>query len=562
MAAPSFLAPTVTLRPSTSTQSTFATTPSIHGHPSRDYSDCMDAPTAPSRRTSPDDMCGIIFRGLPKGITEQSIRSMLLGANKDIVKVTVFNEEEPKDSGLCAALVTFNNEKTASATAKRFNNRLNVDNTAQMVVETIAIKKDHASNQSGGTSPVGTSSTGSSATSSTLNSHHVSPPEGRVPPSPFDMHMARFHARSLEEHGAFPPSAHLSLNPLRSPQSPTGGRVALQEPLRVSGKELIQNATSDDEANEILSENAWSRPPWTGPAWEGLPFFLPDYKRLDTLKPDAPMGRRATAPQIPISEMSNLTLNTTSALVGTPDPNNFGSAITSPTSAFSPTGPSSSHQSSRANRSNRERLPVNLADQYPPCNTLYVGNLPEQASEEELKALFSRQKGYKRLCFRIKANGPMCFVEFDTISFATKALNELHGFHLHNGRRGGIRLSFSKNPLGVRSNQNPANGVSPAHVDAFANRDPVTLANAHGPPPGLSRPPGLSPSRQSWNAAATAAQPFHTQGYSEGHQWQQSRPSDYNTYNNYAFWQNNNGMPHPNRRSVRFSNEINEVRWN
>ncbi|CAI4218224.1 unnamed protein product [Parascedosporium putredinis] len=90
--------------------------------------------------------------------------------------------------------------------------------------------------------------------------------------------------------------------------------------------------------------------------------------------------------------------------------------------------------------------PVNPADQNPPCNTLYVGNLPIDTSEEELKAIFSKQRGYKRLCFRTKQNGPMCFVEFEDVSFATKALHELYGQPLHNSVKGGIRLSFSKNP--------------------------------------------------------------------------------------------------------------------
>lgn len=98
--------------------------------------------------------------------------------------------------------------------------------------------------------------------------------------------------------------------------------------------------------------------------------------------------------------------------------------------------------------------PANPADQNPPCNTLYVGNLPPDTNEEELKELFSSRRGYKRLCFRTKANGPMCFVEFDDVSWATRALEELYGFGLSNSVKGGIRLSFSKNPLGVRSQAN------------------------------------------------------------------------------------------------------------
>ncbi|KAI0552368.1 hypothetical protein F4679DRAFT_87401 [Xylaria curta] len=93
--------------------------------------------------------------------------------------------------------------------------------------------------------------------------------------------------------------------------------------------------------------------------------------------------------------------------------------------------------------------PVNPADQNPPCNTLYVGNLPIDTSEEELKAIFQKQRGYKRLSFRTKQNGPVCFVEFEDISQATRALHECYGIPLHNSVKGGIRLSFSKNPLGV-----------------------------------------------------------------------------------------------------------------
>jgi hypothetical protein len=90
---------------------------------------------------------------------------------------------------------------------------------------------------------------------------------------------------------------------------------------------------------------------------------------------------------------------------------------------------------------------TNPADQNPPCNTLYVGNLPSKTSEHQLVALFSQCMGYKRLSFRTKSNGPMCFVEFNNISCATQALQDLHGIPLSNSTKDGIRLSFSKNPL-------------------------------------------------------------------------------------------------------------------
>lgn len=102
--------------------------------------------------------------------------------------------------------------------------------------------------------------------------------------------------------------------------------------------------------------------------------------------------------------------------------------------------------------------PANPADQNPPCNTLYVGNLPSDATEQELRQLFSTQQGFRRLSFRNKnsngnGHGPICFVEFDDVSFATRALAELYGSQLPSANvsnKGGIRLSFSKNPLGVR----------------------------------------------------------------------------------------------------------------
>lgn len=87
-----------------------------------------------------------------------------------------------------------------------------------------------------------------------------------------------------------------------------------------------------------------------------------------------------------------------------------------------------------------------------PCNTLYVGNLPPSAAEDELRVLFRPCLGYRRLSFRPKSSGPMCFVEFDDIACATAAMETLYGTMLScsSAAKGGIRLSFSKNPLGLR----------------------------------------------------------------------------------------------------------------
>lgn len=157
--------------------------------------------------------------------------------------------------------------------------------------------------------------------------------------------------------------------------------------------------------------------------------------------------------------------------------------------------PTTNFQLGQEHYHGRSFPPVNVADQNPPCNTLYVSNLPTDASEEELRAMFSKQRGYKRFMFRTKPIGPMCFVQFEDVAFATKALYELYGHVLHNSANGGIRLTFSKNPLGVRSGQSPAQNnvgsmgeinIMASFMDDFttADRVPASLNASLGP--GLS----------------------------------------------------------------------------
>ncbi|CAK7564201.1 MAG: cell cycle RNA binding protein whi3 [Sporothrix epigloea] len=152
--------------------------------------------------------------------------------------------------------------------------------------------------------------------------------------------------------------------------------------------------------------------------------------------------------------------------------------------------------------------PVNPSDQNPPCNTLYVGNLPLNTTEDELKNLFSRQRGFKRMCFRAKNNGPMCFVEFDSITAATKTLLDLYGRPLIHSSKGGIRLSFSKNPLGVRSQNNPNNAAN--------YRSPLphmALPGSFAPPPGLFAPPGLGNVNSAQNGVGLQAQQYPAAQY-------------------------------------------------
>ncbi|KAG6910759.1 hypothetical protein DXG01_007646 [Tephrocybe rancida] len=132
----------------------------------------------------------------------------------------------------------------------------------------------------------------------------------------------------------------------------------------------------------------------------------------------------------------------------------------------------------------------NGVDQNPPINTLYVGNLPTSSPpngfpqdylEESLRELFSVRAGFRRLCFRHKSNGPMCFVEFEDVPYATKALNELYGDTLKGLVKGGIRLSYSKNPLGVRTPTSAgSNGPSLQQQQQMQNSAAISTSNSSG----------------------------------------------------------------------------------
>ncbi|GAA5987662.1 hypothetical protein JCM11641_001185 [Rhodosporidiobolus odoratus] len=136
----------------------------------------------------------------------------------------------------------------------------------------------------------------------------------------------------------------------------------------------------------------------------------------------------------------------------------------------------------------------NPADMNAPKNTLYVGGLPAvlpsltgpfSAShlEDSLRNAFSRCPGFKRLQFRSKSNGPIVFVEFVDTGHATRAMQELYGHTLGGLVKGGIRLSYSKNPLGVRSNGmpsgNPPSLVAP--LDAPLHGGYVSPTSFGGP---------------------------------------------------------------------------------
>ncbi|KAG0650542.1 Cell wall integrity scw1 [Hyphodiscus hymeniophilus] len=435
--------------------------------------------------------CAVLIRRLPINTTEEMLKAMVI-FSKDFIDAEVQPTEKSEDPGFRSALLRFKTHQGALEAKSMLDGKPNTAKDAQMIVEMYygsptASRRytvDNTSNPGPSSSTSSTaSSTGAPARQSSRyngsfqSSQRISPPSNGV-----------YASNELPN-----PENSAHYQSLFSPQSPIGNH--LNDRTRITGKSLINNdSVDDDETGELLKDPvAYAE---NGPSIT---------------------GRRPTNPQIPISRMAGLSLNTNAAgpapISSFATPQSLSSM--SHANAMSPTtltngGPPVNYQLGSQHYQRHNFPPVNPADQNPPCNTLYVGNLPIDTSEDELKAMFSKQRGYKRLCFRTKQNGPMCFVEFEDVSFATKALHELYGHPLHNSIKGGIRLSFSKNPLGVRSGQGmsspgPSNlpGVMQGMNGAMLGGPGATFSTASGPPPGLSAPPGLGQGRMGYTNTIT-----------------------------------------------------------
>lgn len=398
----------------------------------------------------------ILIRRLPRSTGADSLRSLLTFAG-DILDVEFVRALYAEDQGFATAIATFGSQAGALEAQQRLNGKANATKEANMVIEIYSTSLfrslERRNTNDGVASRTQTSSASSGASgggppgrsrfgSSFQGSDQISSPL----PTP-----------SSAGSGEFPiPETSPHFQTLFSPHSPLANGV--EDRHRVSGKSVINDDSADDETGELLRDPV-------AYAQGGQQ----QYPRT----------------QVPVSRFGSLSLSTSNGNVTSPS----NRSVHSPMSTVSPTSSS---------QSRNQYPPVNPADQNAPCNTLYVGNLPVDTSEDELKAIFSKQRGYKRLCFRTKQNGPMCFVEFEDVSFATKALHELYGFPLHNSVKGGIRLSFSKNPLGVRTGQMGAFGpnqamnphaMAPGFGAAMAGTNFSTVS---GPPPGIDTPPVLA----------------------------------------------------------------------
>ncbi|CRG87659.1 hypothetical protein PISL3812_04679 [Talaromyces islandicus] len=404
----------------------------------------------------------ILMRKLPKNTSRDALRSMLLFA-KDFVDADFIPSDMPEDANFLSAIARFNTVAAAEEARALLDGKPNTSNDANMIVEMYAGPLPGRRNTIDHTSSRGLSARQSSRFNGTFQT------------------LSNGISQHPNANEALPaPDSNSRMNSLFSPQSPLGN--GLGELPRVSGKSVIDQDL-DEDTGELLKDPV-------GYAQNGhaaMPL----------------QQRRSTNPQIPTGRFAGLSLatNVTSPpLQGYSNGNGGRMNVPTPSSGIPPNmgGNPGFHYPNQHNP--RHSLPAaNPNDLNPPCNTLYVGNLPADTQEEELKALFSKQRGYKRLCFRNKQNGPMCFVEFDEVAMASKALNDLYGYKLSNSVKTGIRLSFSKNPLGVRSGQpgssvNPATPLSPQtpiHNGINSISNPM-FSTASGPPPGLSAPPGLA----------------------------------------------------------------------
>lgn len=459
-----------------------------------------------STPSTPPTLSTALVKNLPFDITSEKL-SLMLALSNDLIDIQILPVERSDDKAPRSAVLKFKSPGGALEVKNGLDGKIIPGSNHGLSVEVRGSGSPTTVNGfAPPTAPVGAPTAPSSRQTSRFNE--------------------TFHGMHLDKittaHGtngdlSTPIDGRTDYATLFSTQSPIGNHLAGN---RTSGKKLI-DAADDEETDHILQNP--------------IGYAENDYGENH-------LQRRQTVPQIPISRMAGLSLNTS------PPPGSMAHYSHGGMNGFSglsntmvsPTvvGPNAAynlhHQQQHGGRGMQPYPPVNPADQHPPCNTLYVGNLPADTSEEELKQLFCRQRGYKRLCFRSKSQGPMCFVEFEDITFATKALNDLYGHVLQNSTKGGIRLSFSKNPLGVRSGQTTALGM---------NGMGTGFTTASGPPPGLvAPPPGFGGTRLTYTSSPSmgTSTNFPSPAYSNAQYSTYSSPTFQNPSSN--VWGNNGFM--------------------
>ncbi|KAK9165794.1 hypothetical protein Scep_000985 [Stephania cephalantha] len=85
-----------------------------------------------------------------------------------------------------------------------------------------------------------------------------------------------------------------------------------------------------------------------------------------------------------------------------------------------------------------------------PCPTLFVANLGQTCTEQELNQVFSRCPGFVKLKMQNKNGAPVAFVDFQDVACSTAALNSLQDTVLYSSNGEGMRLEFAKSRMGMR----------------------------------------------------------------------------------------------------------------
>ncbi|GMH16090.1 hypothetical protein Nepgr_017931 [Nepenthes gracilis] len=108
-------------------------------------------------------------------------------------------------------------------------------------------------------------------------------------------------------------------------------------------------------------------------------------------------------------------------------------------------------------------VPVQNTKDNPPCNTLFIGNLGENIKEDELRAIFSVQPGYKQMKVLRQERHTVCFIEFEDVNSAANVHHSLQGAVIPSSVSVGMRIQYPfGNPFGKRKDSNhPVAAASP-----------------------------------------------------------------------------------------------------
>ncbi|XP_072307325.1 polypyrimidine tract-binding protein 2 [Eucyclogobius newberryi] len=86
----------------------------------------------------------------------------------------------------------------------------------------------------------------------------------------------------------------------------------------------------------------------------------------------------------------------------------------------------------------------NFQNIFPPSATLHISNIPQDMSEDDLRALFSNGGGAVK-AFRFFQDHKMALIQMSAVEEATQALLDLHNYSL--GSNQFLRVSFSKSTI-------------------------------------------------------------------------------------------------------------------